>query len=75
MEGMPRVPELPSVRVAEDLRRRMESGEWAKDAPLPAVAELAKHYGVARATVAKALRILESEGLVRIVPRWGTFRV
>jgi DNA-binding GntR family transcriptional regulator len=53
----------------------MESGEWAKDAPLPAVAELAKHYGVARATVAKALRILENEGLVRIVPRWGTFRV
>jgi DNA-binding GntR family transcriptional regulator len=74
MEHMPRAPELPSVRVAGDLRRRLESGEWPKDAPLPAVAELAKHYGVARATVAKALRILESESLIRIVPRWGTFR-
>jgi GntR family transcriptional regulator len=74
MECMPRGPDLPSVRVADDMRRRLVDGEWPKDAPLPAVAELAQHYGVARATVAKALRVLEGEGLVRIVPRWGTFR-
>jgi DNA-binding GntR family transcriptional regulator len=38
------------------------------------MAELAAQYETSRATVAKALRILEGEGLVRIVPRWGTFR-
>jgi DNA-binding GntR family transcriptional regulator len=38
------------------------------------VAALAKHYGVARATVARSLRTLADEGMVRIVPRWGTFR-
>ena len=29
---------------------------------------------MARSTVARALRVLEAEGLIRIVPRWGTFR-
>ena len=28
----------------------------------------------ARATVTRTLRILADEGLVRVVPRWGTFR-
>jgi DNA-binding GntR family transcriptional regulator len=41
---------------------------------LPAVAELAQHYGVARNTVMKALRRLAEDGLVEIVPNWGTFR-
>ncbi len=30
---------------------------------------------VARATVARSLRTLVGEDLVRIVPRWGTFRL
>jgi DNA-binding GntR family transcriptional regulator len=41
---------------------------------VPAVAELAEHYGVARNTVIKALRRLAGDGLVEIVPNWGTFR-
>ena len=69
-----RSEELPSVRVAADLRRRALSGEWPAGQALPSVAALAEHYQVARATVARALRVLESEKLVRIVPRWGTFR-
>lgn len=70
----PRRPELPSVRVADDLRRRIQADEWEPDDPLPAIARLAEEYGTATATVRKALRTLESEGLVRIVPRWGVFR-
>ena len=71
---MPRTPELPSVRVEADLRRRVLAGEWASGEPLPPVADLAGHYGVARGTVARALHVLAREDLVRIVPRWGTFR-
>jgi len=56
------------------LRRRVQAGEWASGETLPTVAALAGHYGVARGSVARALRVLEGEGLVRIVPRWGTFR-
>lgn len=76
MDGMsdPRRPELPSVRVADDLRRRIQSDEWAVDEPLPAIARLAEHYSVSTATARKALLTLESEGLVRIIPRWGVFR-
>jgi DNA-binding GntR family transcriptional regulator len=71
---MPKSPDLPSVRVEADLRRRIDSGEWKSGEELPTVAQLAAHYGVASGTVAKTLRKLRDEGLLRIVPRWGTFR-
>ena len=70
----PREPELPSRRVEDDLRRRFSAGEWEPGERLPAVAELAQHYSVARNTVIKALRRLADDGLVEIVPNWGTFR-
>ena len=50
------------------------AGEWEPGERLPAVAELAQHYGVARNTVIKALRRLADDGLIEIVPNWGTFR-
>ena len=76
MDGVPdpRSPELPSVRVADDLRRRIQSDEWSVDEPLPSIAKLADQYDVSTATTRKALLALEREGLVRIIPRWGTFR-
>jgi DNA-binding GntR family transcriptional regulator len=39
------------------------------------VAELAEHYWVARDTILKALRPLGDDGLIEILPNWGTFRV
>jgi len=69
-----RTPEFPSIRVTRDLRRRCEAGEWKTGQRLPPVSELASSYGVARRTVMKALRQLEADGLVEIVPNWGTFR-
>ncbi|HTS97023.1 MAG TPA: winged helix-turn-helix domain-containing protein [Streptosporangiaceae bacterium] len=71
---MPRPRELPSRRVEADLRQRVNAGEWASGEPLPSVASLAEHYGVSRATAAKAVRRLADDGLVEIVPQWGTFR-
>jgi len=58
----------------DDLRRRCAAGEWKPGERLPAVADLAEQYGVARNTVTKALRRLADDGLVEIVPSWGTFR-
>lgn len=70
----PKRPERPSEIVAADLRRRVAAGEWAVDEALPTTAALAEHYGVSQATVTRTLRMLAAEGLVRTVPRWGTFR-
>ena len=69
-----RSPELPRARVEADLRRRIAAGEWKSGQALPSVPTLAEHYGVARATVSRAIHELAEDGLVRIVPRWGTFR-
>ena len=44
------------------------------DEALPATAALAEHYHVSQATITRVLRVLAAEGLVRTVPRWGTFR-
>ena len=75
MVGMPpRGPELPSRHVEADLRRRCKAGEWAPGERLPPVAELAAHYRVARNTITKALHRLADDGLIEIVPNWGTFR-
>ena len=60
--------------MAASLRQRIADGEWRPGEALPTVAQLAAHYNVARMTVTRVLRLLEAEGLVRIVPRWGTFR-
>jgi GntR family transcriptional regulator len=65
---------MPSRRIEADLRRRIEADEWASGQALPSIASLAEHYGVSRATVAKALRRMADDGLVEVVPQWGTFR-
>jgi len=46
-----------------------------KRGSLPTVAELADHYKVSGSTAAKVMRRLESDGLLRIVARWGSFAV
>jgi len=72
---MSRPPELPSVRVEHDLRRRLDAEEWDHGQALPTVARLAEEYGAGKGTINKVLRVLADEGLVRIVRSWGTFRV
>jgi GntR family transcriptional regulator len=69
-----RTPELPRARVEADLRARIAAGEWAHGQALPSVPALADHYGVARATVSRAIHALANDGLVQVIPRWGTFR-
>lgn len=65
---------MPSRRVETALRERISAGEWASGEALPSIAALADAYSVSRATVAKALRRLADDGLVEVVPQWGTFR-
>ena len=71
---MDRTPERPGERVEADLRRRIASGEWQSSEMMPTVAALAEHYQYRPGVVQRVLRRLAEDGLVRIVPRWGTFR-
>lgn len=57
-----RIPE----QVAIDVRRRILRGELKVGDALPAEAELMSQYGVSRPTLREALRIIESEQLVRV---------
>jgi GntR family transcriptional regulator, transcriptional repressor for pyruvate dehydrogenase complex len=63
-------PALPGPKasdvMADDLRERILTGEFAEGTPLPPERELVAQHGVARTTVREALRILEVQGFVWI---------
>src|SRR5690242_1801493 len=58
-----RIPKAAEL-VADTLRRRIITGEYARDELLPSETALMEHFNVARTTVRDAVRILESEGLL-----------
>lgn len=58
--------------IAASLRARILGGEWEPGKKLPRMTDLARQEGVNRDTVARAIAILEGEGLVWAVPRRGT---
>jgi DNA-binding transcriptional regulator YhcF (GntR family) len=62
----------PYQRIADSLRRRIQAGQLAPGARVPATRALAKKWNVALATAAHALSMLTAEGGVRAVPRVGT---
>jgi GntR family transcriptional repressor for pyruvate dehydrogenase complex len=59
------VPKAPRL-VAESLRERILTGEFAPDAYLPPADDLIVEYGVSRPTLREALNVLEADGLVRL---------
>jgi DNA-binding GntR family transcriptional regulator len=71
---MGRTAERPGDRVEADLRRRLAAAEWQPGEALPTVARLAAHYETSPGVISRVLRRLEADGLVQVVPRWGTFR-
>jgi len=58
-----RIPKAAEL-VADTLRRRIITGEYAPDELLPSETALMQNFNVARTTVRDAVRILESEGLL-----------
>ena len=64
-QGHYHAPRLAAV-VAGELRRRILGSELADGAQLPKQEQLLAEFGVSPPTLREALRILESEGLVRV---------
>lgn len=58
--------------IADDLRKRITSGEFPTGRSLPRMTDLAAAYTTTRAVIAEAVRVLEGEGLVRPVRKRGT---
>ena len=61
------------LRLADELRSRIDSGALAPGAKAPSEAELAAEFGVARGTVRQALESLEASGLLETVPGRGRY--
>jgi DNA-binding GntR family transcriptional regulator len=61
------------AQVADDIKHRIDAGEWGLSGQLPSREVLAAEYGVAERTVRRAMRELEERGAVEIVPSKGVF--
>ena len=55
---------LKPVEIAASLKGRIAAGEWSATRKLPNERDLARHYGVARNTLRKAIGDLEAQGLL-----------
>jgi GntR family transcriptional regulator len=61
------------LRVAQSLRNRINSGEWAPDTQLPIIKQLAEEYDVALVTIRLAFRLLAADNLIVSQRGRGTF--
>lgn len=66
-------PEPLYHQVVDEIRRRVESGQWAGGDRVPSERQLAELLGVSRITVRHAVRLAVSEGLLRQRRGVGTF--
>jgi GntR family histidine utilization transcriptional repressor len=63
----------PYAQVKQFLKDELSQGRWPPGTLMPSEAELVGQFGVSRMTVNRALRELQSEGLVERVQGVGTF--
>jgi DNA-binding GntR family transcriptional regulator len=61
------------MQLAALLRSQIADGTYQADDQITPVGQLAEQFGLNPRTVRQALRVLESEGLVAIVPGRGTY--
>lgn len=66
-------PVPPYQQLAAILRARIARGDWAPDRAIPSYTQLQQTYGLAHTTIARAIAVLEQDGVVRVVPRRGVF--
>ena len=62
-------------QVADELKRRIEAGQYRPGAPLPSERRLAEELGVAVGSIRRATAALVEEGVLRVLPRKGVYPV
>ena len=74
MEYLPRsTQKTKSEFVADQLKKKIISGEYSSGDKLPVEAELCQAFGVSRITIREAMKKLNAMGLVEIKQGKGTF--
>lgn len=58
-------------RIAAELRRRIDAGEWGPGDRMPTYEDLATRYSTGSATIQAALAVLRREGLISVTRRRG----
>ncbi|MEH1165848.1 TetR/AcrR family transcriptional regulator C-terminal domain-containing protein [Micromonospora sp. CPCC 205539] len=61
----------PYLRIVEELRRRIATGELGPGDRVPSTRQIVREWGVAMATASRALTALRQENVVRAVPGVG----
>jgi len=69
----PAAPPPPYQRVKQHVKEGLARGAWPAGTALPSEAELVAQFGVSRMTVNRALRELQTEGLIQRVQGVGSF--
>ena len=69
----PAAPKLVYVQVADHITARIQAGELAPGARLPAERDLATEYGVAYDTIRRATALLRDRGLIITIVGRGTY--
>ncbi|MEV0704721.1 TetR/AcrR family transcriptional regulator C-terminal domain-containing protein [Saccharopolyspora sp. NPDC050389] len=65
-------PQPPYLRIAEDIRARIDSGRLRPGDKVPSTRQIIDEWGVAMATATKVLATLRQHGLVHAIPGTGT---
>jgi DNA-binding GntR family transcriptional regulator len=63
----------PYLRIATELRQKIDDGELRPGEQVPSVTKIGETYGVSRGTARRALDLLKEWGLTEATPGWGTF--
>jgi DNA-binding FadR family transcriptional regulator len=58
------MPSYKARDITENLRSRIQNGEWGAASSFPNERSLAEEFGVARGTIRNAFKVLEEEGLI-----------
>ena len=72
IQRMERLPPLEE-RIRDELLTLINEGQFGADQQLPSEADLAKEFGVSRATIRAALSLLASQGIVQRKHGSGTY--
>jgi GntR family transcriptional regulator len=60
-------------QIADEIKRRIEAGQYRPGMPIPSERRMAEEFGVAISSIRRAVGALRDEGWLTTLPQKGTF--